>query len=116
MALALARVNYYHSASTAGPPHEPALWCRESIDLWTVTLGVERRGLRRPVGGRLDVIADGVPRDRERLRFVEGIGKRRDSYCYVVPAPAGLRSDPQAVSAGLSRAASCSSNRLREAR
>jgi hypothetical protein len=31
-------------------------------------------------------MADGVPRDRERLRYVEDIGKRRDSYCYVVPA------------------------------
>ena len=31
VALALARVNYYHSASTAGTPHEPAPWCRESI-------------------------------------------------------------------------------------
>jgi hypothetical protein len=64
--------------------------------LWTVTLGVERRGLLRLIGGRLDVMADGVPRDRERLRYVEGIGKRRDSYCYVVPAPADLRFDPRA--------------------
>jgi len=31
VALALARVNYYHSASTAGTPHEPVPWCRESI-------------------------------------------------------------------------------------
>jgi hypothetical protein len=30
VASALARVNYYHSASTAGTPHEPAPWCRES--------------------------------------------------------------------------------------
>jgi len=38
-------------------------------------------------------MADGVPRDRERLRYVEGIGKRRDSYCYVVPGPADFRFD-----------------------
>ena len=38
MALALALVNYYHSASIAGTPHEPASWCRESIDFQTVTL------------------------------------------------------------------------------
>lgn len=31
VALALVLVNYYHSASTAGTPHEPASWCRESI-------------------------------------------------------------------------------------
>ena len=32
VALALARVNHYHSASTAGTPREPAPWCQESND------------------------------------------------------------------------------------
>ena len=54
-------------------------------------------------------MADGVPRDRERLRYVEGIGKRRDSYCYVVPAQRISDSTRGPVSAGLSCAASCSS-------
>jgi hypothetical protein len=43
VALALARVNYYHSASTAGTPHEPAPWCRESNDYNMI-------GLRPPDG------------------------------------------------------------------
>ena len=38
-------------------------------------------------------MAAGVPRDRERLPYVEGIGKRRDRYCYAVPGPADFRFD-----------------------
>jgi hypothetical protein len=55
VSLALARVNYYHSASTAGTPHEPAPWCRESNDQFqTQTLRVVGR-VSAAIGGRLDI-------------------------------------------------------------